>query len=50
MYVCVLIHFSHVRLFATPWILCDPPGSSADWLLQARILKSVAISSSRLAS
>ena len=27
--MCVLSHFSHVRLFATPWTICSPPDSSA---------------------
>ena len=40
-----LSHFSHVRIFATPWY--SPPGSSVHGILQARILQSVAISSSR---
>ena len=26
MYICVLSHFSHVQLFATPWtVACQPP-------------------------
>ena len=41
----VLSHFSHVRLFATLWILC--PGSSVHRILQARILEWVAMLSSR---
>ena len=36
---CVLSHFSRVRLFATPWTVCSPPGSSVHWTLQARILE-----------
>ena len=44
--VCVLSHFSRVRLCATPWMVA-PPGSSVHGLLQARIVGWVAISSSR---
>ena len=45
MYVCMLSQFSHVQL-------CDPmdcslPGSSVLGILQARILESVAMRSSR---
>ena len=32
-----LSHFSHVRIFATPWY--SPPGSSVHGILQARILQ-----------
>ena len=35
---------SRVRLFATPWTVCSPPGSSILGILQARILEWVAIS------
>ena len=45
--MCVLSHFSHVRLFATPWTICSPPDSSVHGILQARILEWVVISSSR---
>ena len=38
---------SRVRLFATPWTACSPPGSSVHGILQARILEWVAISFSR---
>ena len=40
--LCVLSHFSHVRLFVTLWTV----GSSVHGILQARVLKLVAISSS----
>ena len=30
---------SHVRLFATPWTVCIPPGSSVHGSLWARILE-----------
>ena len=43
--LCVLTHFSHVQLFAT--LDCIPPESSFHGILQARILRWVAISSSR---
>ena len=43
MYVCVLSQFSHVQLFATP-------GSSVRGVLQATILKWVAMPSSRESS
>ena len=39
--------FSHVQLFATPWIVCSLQGSSVHRISQARILEWVAISSSR---
>ena len=42
--LCVLSHFSHIWLFATP------PGSSVHRILQARIQEWVAISSSRESS
>ena len=38
---------SRVRLFATPWTVCSPPGSSVHGILQARILEWIAISFSR---
>ena len=38
---------SRVRLFATPWTVGSPPGSSVHGILQARILEWVAISFSR---
>ena len=38
---------SRVRLFATPWTIARPPGSSIHGILQARILEWVAISFSR---
>ena len=44
--VGVLSDFNHIRLFATP-MDCGLPGSSVHGILQARILESVAISSSR---
>ena len=40
--LCVLSHFSHVRLFVTLWTV----GSSVHGILQARVLKLVAIFSS----
>ena len=43
----VLSHFSHVWLFATPWTVCKPPGSSVHGILQARILEWVAMPCSR---
>ena len=42
--------FSCAQLFATPWTVCSPPGSSVQGISQARILEWVAISSSRGAS
>ena len=53
MHACVLSHFSHVRLSVTPWTLTclaplfSPPGSSVHRILQARILKWVAMPFSR---
>ena len=44
MYCAVLSHFSHVRLFATPWTDYCPSSSSIHGILQARILEWVAIS------
>ena len=44
--VCVLSHFSRIRLFATPWTV----GSSVHGILQARILEWVAMPSSRTSS
>ena len=44
--VGVLSGFNHFQLFATP-MDCSLPGSSVHGILQARILESVAISSSR---
>ena len=41
---------SHVPLFATPWMDCKPPGSSAHGIFQARILEHVAISYSKRSS
>ena len=41
-HMCVLGHFSCVRLFATP-LDCSPPGSSVPGILQARILEWVAM-------
>ena len=38
---------SRVRLFATPWTACSPPGSPVHGNSQARILEWVASSSSR---
>ena len=38
---------SHVRLFANPWTVCSPPGSSIHGIFQARTLEWVAISFSR---
>ena len=42
----MLSHFSHVQLFAAP-MDCILPGSSIHGILQARILESVAMPSSR---
>ena len=40
--LCVLSHFSHVQLFATPWtVVCQTP--SVHGILQARILEWVAM-------
>ena len=39
-----------VRLFATSWTVCSPPGSSVHGILQARILEWVAIPFSRVFS
>ena len=44
-HVCMLSHFSHVRLCEP--MDCGLPGSSVYGILQARILEWVAISSSR---
>ena len=44
--VCVK-SLSRVQLFATPWTVCSPSGSSVHGILQARILEWVAISFSR---
>jgi hypothetical protein len=44
LHACVL---SCIWLFSTPWTVCSPPGSFARGIFQARILESVAISSSR---
>ena len=41
---------SYVWLFETPMDYCSPPGSSLHGILQARILKWVAISFSRASS
>ena len=35
----------YVQIFATPWTVCSPPGSTALGILQARILEWVAIPS-----
>lgn len=43
---CMLSCFSHVRFWATLWTE-DPPGSSVQGILQARVLERVAMSSSR---
>ena len=44
---CVLSHFSHVWLFATPWtVVCQTPLSVG--ILRARILQWVAMPSSRI--
>ena len=48
--VYVLSHFSHVWLFATPWTVVAPPGSSVHGILQARILELITISFSRVSS
>ena len=47
MHVCVLSPFSRVQLFVTLWTVCSLPGSSVYGILQARILKWVAMPSSR---
>ena len=44
---CMLSCFSCVRLFANPWTVCSPPGSSVHGILQARKLEWVALPSSR---
>ena len=49
-YLCMhvrLSHFSHVRLYETPWSHSSPRGSSVHGILQARILEWVAMPSSR---
>ena len=38
-HACMLSRFSRVRLQATPWTVCSPPGSSVHGILQARILE-----------
>ena len=40
-------HVSHVQVFATPWTICSPPGSSVHGILPARIQEWVAIPFSR---
>ena len=45
--VCVLGRFSHVRLFAIPWMVCSLLGSSLHGILQAGVLEWVAIPFSR---
>ena len=47
MCVCVPSHFSHVWLCVTRWILARQASLSVGWILQARMLEWVAISSSR---
>ena len=47
MCVCVLSHFSHVQLFATPWTVACLQGSSVHAILQARTLEWVAVPFSR---
>ena len=44
--LCMLSHFSHVWLFCSP-LDCSPPGSPVHGILEARILKWVAMPSSR---
>ena len=39
---------SRVRLFAAPWTVCSPPGSSVQGILQARTLEWAAISFSKV--
>ena len=47
-YLCVLAQsLSHVQIFAIPWTVCSPLGSSVHGISQARILEWVAISFSR---
>ena len=48
-YTCMLSHFSHIRLFVTPWTVALPC-SSVHGILQARILEWVAIPFSRVSS
>ena len=43
-FVCVCCSLSHGWLFAIPWTVCSPPGSSVHGLLHARILEWAAIS------
>ena len=42
-HACILSHFSCIRLFATLWTVCSPPGSSVPGIFQARILEWVAM-------
>ena len=44
---CMLSCFDRVQLFATPWAVCSPPGSSDHGILQVRILEWVPIPFSR---
>ena len=43
--VVCMCGLSHIQLFATPWTVCSPPGSSVHGIFLARILEWVAISS-----
>ena len=45
--VCMLSRFSHIRLFANPWMVSSSLGSSVHGILQARILEWAAIAFSR---
>ena len=45
MHVCMLSHFSCLQLFETPWAIHSLPGSSVHGILQARILKWIAMPS-----
>ena len=42
-YVCVLSCFSYIQLFMTPWTIVHQAGSPVHGILQARILKWVAM-------
>ena len=44
-YVCVLSCFSYIQLFMTPWTIVHQAGSPVHGILQARILKWVAMHS-----
>ena len=44
-YMCMLSCFSYIQLFVTPWTIVHQEGASVHGILQARILKWVAMHS-----